>query len=225
MQSKSLPFLTALFSAILLISNIASVKIVQIGSFTFDGGTLLFPLSYIFSDIFTEVFGFRLARRTIWIGILVQLLAILLFAIVGLLPASEEWQHQQAYSTILLTTTRIVLASIIAFLFGSWSNDLLLSLMKRWSHGKYLWMRTIGSTIVGQVVDTTLFCVIAFGGTISSSLLLNIVLSNYVFKVGVEIFITPITYIVCNYLKQLEGIDVIDYHSDYTPFSIKIQDH
>lgn len=224
MQTKSLPFLTGVFVAILLISNIASVKLVQLGAFTFDGGTILFPLSYIFSDIFTEVYGFRIARRTLWIGILTQLLAVSLFALVGALPASNEWTGQNAYSTILLTTSRIVIASIVAFLFGSWSNDLLLSLMKRWSNGKFLWMRTISSTIIGQGIDTSLFCVIAFLGTVSPTLLLTIILSNYIFKVGVEVIVTPVTYLVCNFLKRYEGMDVIDYHSDYNPFSIRIHD-
>lgn len=222
MNYKSLPFLTGLFVAILLISNIASVKLVQFGAFTFDGGTLLFPISYIFSDVFTEVFGFRIARRTIWIGILVQLLAVSVFAVVGFLPSSTEWDGQVAYMTVLSTTIRIVAASMIAFLFGSWSNDVLLSLMKRWSQGKHLWMRTIGSTLVGEGIDTILFCLIAFLGTVSFPLLVTIILSNYLLKVGIEVVVTPVTYFICKKLKRYEGVDIIDNHTDYNPFSVRV---
>jgi len=222
---KTLPVITGLFVAVLLISNVASTKLVQFGSFTFDGGTLLFPISYIFGDVLTEVYGFRLARRTIWIGIVAQVLAVLLFALVGSLPAASEWNQQPAYSSILLTTTRIVIASITAFLFGSWSNDVVMSVMKRLQQKKHLWQRTIGSTLIGEGLDTALFCTIAFYGTISNELLWTIVASNYIFKVGVEVVATPITYIVCNYLKRADHSDVVDYHHDYSPFALRINEH
>ncbi|MDK9699329.1 MAG: queuosine precursor transporter [bacterium] len=216
---RMLPAITGFFVAILLISNIASSKLVQLGYFTFDGGTILFPLSYIFGDILTEVYGFRIARRTIWIGLAAQLLAVVTFAFVGSLPYPSEWMAQSSYDSILTTTLRIVAASIIAYLFGSWANDALLSVMKRMSKGKRLWQRTIGSTIIGEGIDTTLFCVIAFAGSMSTGLLLTVILSNYIFKVAIEIFATPVTYFACAKLKKVEGVDVIDQHHDYSPFS------
>ena len=221
---RLLPAITGFFVAILLISNIASSKLVQFGSFTFDGGTILFPLSYIFGDILTEVYGFRIARRTIWIGLAAQLLAVATFAFVGMLPFPSEWTAQSSYNAVLLTTLRIVAASVCAYLFGSWANDALMSIMKRKQSGKQLWQRTIGSTVVGEGIDTALFCVIAFAGTMSNSLLLTIILSNYIFKVGVEALATPATYFVCNRLKRAEGIDVVDRHRDYSPFSWSLRE-
>lgn len=214
--------ITGFFVAVLLISNIASSKLVQLASFTFDGGTLLFPLTYIFSDIFTEVYGFRIARRTIWIGLICQLAAMGVFMVVGLLPAPAEWQNQIAYSQILTTTFRIIIASSVAYFFGSWSNDLLMSILKRKTGGRYLWTRTIGSTLIGEGIDTVIFCLIAFGGVFSNSLLLSIIISNYIFKCGIEVLATPVTYLTCKKIKSIEGIDVIDHHKDYSPFSWKI---
>ncbi len=219
---KSLPAITGFFVAVLLISNVASTKLVNLGHFTFDGGTLLFPISYIFGDILTEVYGFRIARRTIWIGLAAQLMAVSLFAVVGMLPSASEWTNQAAYESILLSTTRIVMASVAAYLFGSWSNDTIMSIMKRFQPKKHLWMRTIGSTVVGEALDTGLFCMIAFAGTISSELLWTIILSNYIFKVGVEVFATPVTYLACNTLKRIDQCDVVDTHRDYNPFSWRI---
>ena len=221
-QPRLLPAFTGFFVAILLISNVASSKLVTFSSFTFDGGTLLFPLSYIFSDLLTEVYGFRIARRTIWIGFVAQLAAVTLFAIVGALPAPAGWDGGEAYQRILTSTSRIIAGSCLAYFAGSWANDTLLSLLKKYTKGRMLWTRTIGSTLVGEGLDTALFCLIAFAGTMSGDLLLTIILSNYIFKCGVEAAFTPITYWVCRRVKRWEGMDVYDYHVNYTPFSWRL---
>ncbi|MFC2150001.1 queuosine precursor transporter, partial [Calditrichota bacterium] len=173
----------------------------------------------------TEVYGFRIARRTIWIGLACQTVAMGVFALVGMLPFPAEWEAQTAYNQILTSTSRIMLASFIAYLFGSWSNDALMSLLKRYTHGKHLWTRTIGSTLVGEGLDTVLFCIIAFYGVFSNDLLLTIIISNYIFKCGVEVLATPFTYLACNAVKRFEELDVIDNHTDYSPFSLRLGDN
>jgi uncharacterized integral membrane protein (TIGR00697 family) len=177
-----LALLVSFFVAVLLISNVASTKIVDFGWFTFDGGTLLFPLSYIFGDILTEVYGYKRARGVIWLGFFCALLMSIVFIIVGKLPASPDWPNQQAYDAILGLTPRIVIASGLAYLFGSFSNSIILAKMKIWTKGKMLWLRTIGSTIVGELVDSTFFIIIAFAGVLPTSLLVTLILSNYIFK-------------------------------------------
>lgn len=205
---KYLDYITGIFVAVLLISNTASVKILNLGWFAFDGGTILFPLAYIFGDILTEVYGYRRSRRVIWTGFFSIILMAVVYAIVGYLPAAEGWGMQDAYMSILGIVPRIVLASIIAYFAGEFSNSYILAKMKVWMNGKYLWMRTISSTIVGEGVDTALFVLIAFAGTMPTSLLVAIIVSNYVFKVGVEVLFTPITYAIVNFLKRKE-------HEDY----------
>ena len=184
---KYYDYLLGLFVAVLLISNVASTKIVMFGPFTFDGGTLLFPLSYIFGDILTEVYGYKKAKRVIWIGFAGSFLAALVFIIVGKLPAAADWPYQEAYNNILGLTPRIVLASLIAYLSGAFSNSYILAKLKIKTKGRFLWLRAIASTLLGQGLDTALFVVIAFAGILSPGLLLTVVISNYVFKVGIEV--------------------------------------
>lgn len=211
----------ALFIAVLLISNIASTKIVSIWKLTFDGGTLLFPLAYIFGDILTEVYGYKRSRRVIWLGFLSAALLSITLIIVQFLPAAQGWENQKAYETILGLTPRIVLASLVAYFVGEFSNSYILAKMKVMTKGKYLWTRTIGSTIVGEGVDTLLFCTIAFLGVLPNALLLTIIISNYAFKVGIEILFTPITYKTVAFLKKKENIDYYDYKTKFNPFRIK----
>ncbi len=217
-QPKHLDTITGLFVAILLISNLASTKIVDVVWLTFDGGTLLFPLSYIFGDILTEVYGYRRSRRVIWIGFFSAALMSATLAVVGALPASSSWDHQEAFDAILGTTPRIVAASLIAYWAGEFSNSYVLARMKVATEGKRLWTRTIGSTLVGQGIDTLLFVLIAFGGTLPLDVLRDIIVSNYVFKCGVEIIFTPLTYFVVRRLKTSEGIDWYDRGTDFNPF-------
>ena len=218
---KYLGTLSVFFVSILLISNVASTKIVDFGLFTFDGGTLLFPLSYIFGDILTEVYGYKKTREVIWIGFFSALMMSIIFIIVGKLPAAPGWDNQNAYDAILGLTPRIVIASLFAYICGSFSNSFILAKMKLWTSGKYLWTRTIGSTIVGEFIDSTLFILIAFLGILPTSLLFTLIVSNYIFKTLVEVIFTPITYKTINFLKINENEDFYDKDTNFNPFVSK----
>lgn len=229
MQTRSFRYLDVIvgfFVAVLLISNIASsAKIVHVGPFVYDAGTLLFPLSYIFGDVLTEVYGYSVSRRVIWIGFATLLLMSLLLVVVGLLPGDADWVGagnfgNDAYGKILGLTPRIVAGSLAAFWAGSFINDFLLARLKVVTNGKWLWLRTIGSTIVGEGLDTLVFVLIAFAGTMPNDLLWSIVWSNYVFKVGVEVLFTPVTYAIVRKLKRVEQVDHYDRETDFNPFKI-----
>jgi uncharacterized integral membrane protein (TIGR00697 family) len=217
---KHLDTITALFVAVLLISNVTSTKLLDLGPFTFDGGTILFPLSYIFGDILTEVYGYGRSRKVIWLGFASALLMSVTFIIVGALPAADDWPNQPAYDAILGLTPRIVLASLIAFFAGEFSNAFVLAKMKILTRGRWLWTRTIGSTLIGQLVDTALFVMIAFVGVWPGSVLAAVVISNYIFKCGVEILFTPVTYWITGWLKQQEQEDYYDTQTNFNPFPI-----
>ncbi len=217
-QYRYLDLITALFVAVLLISNIASTKIVEIWRFTFDGGTILFPISYIFGDILTEVYGYRTSRRVIWIGFFCALLMSLVLGLIGLIKPASGWDLQEAYMAILGQTPRIVAASLIAYFAGEFSNSFTLAKMKILTKGRWLWTRTIGSTVIGQCVDTVLFVLIAFAGLYEWDLVFLIIMSNYIFKVGFEVVLTPVTYRVVGFLKKRENVDYYDYGTDFNPF-------
>lgn len=215
------------FVAVLLISNIVSVKAVRFAlpwigmHFSFDGGTLLFPLSYIFADILTEVYGYERSRRVIWAGFAGLVLMAAVVWLVGVIPADPDWPLQQSYQELLMTAPRIALASIIAYFVGEFSNSYILSRLKIFTKGKHLWVRTIGSTLVGQLIDSVLFVWIAFGGIWENSLVMRVLIANYIFKTGYEIMATPITYTVTNWLKKRENEDHYDYEANYNPFILK----
>ncbi|MCS7057185.1 MAG: queuosine precursor transporter [Thermoflexales bacterium] len=219
---KYLDVVIGLFVAVLIVSNLSSsAKIVTLGPFTFDGGTLLFPLSYIFGDILTEVYGYSVSRRVIWIGFAAAALFSLTVWFVGLLPGEAEWSSRvgmDAYNAVLGSAPRIVLASLIAYWAGAFSNAFVLARLKVVTQGRWLWTRTIGSTVVGQAVDTCLFIVIAFVGTLSAGALWDITASNYIFKVGVEVLFTPVTYALVGWLKRSEGVDAYDAQTNFNPF-------
>ncbi len=215
---KHLDTITALFVTVLLISNVTSTKIVDLGPFTFDGGTILFPLSYIFGDILTEVYGYSRSRKVIWLGFVSAMLMSVTFILVGVLPPAADWHYQTAYDQILGLTPRIVAASLVAYLVGEFSNSFILAKLKLLTHGRWLWTRTIASTLIGQIVDTALFIAIAFTGVVPSGLLLTLIVSNYLFKCGVEILFTPVTYWVTGWLKQQEREDHYDSDTDFNPF-------
>jgi queuosine precursor transporter len=217
---KYFDLIMALFVSVLIISNVASSKIVDLGPFTFDGGTLLFPISYIFGDILTEVYGYRRSRRVIWAGFGAAALMAGVLALVGALPPAQGWEHQEAYEAILGTTPRIVAGSLVAYFAGEFSNSYVLAKMKIWTQGRLLWTRTIGSTLVGEGVDTFLFVLIAFGGALPWALWWSILISNYVFKVGLEAAMTPATYRITNFLKRSENEDVYDIGTDFNPFKV-----
>lgn len=218
---KHLGAISVFFVAVLLISNIASTKIVQFGILTFDGGTLLFPLAYIFDDVLTEVYGYARSRRTIWLGFVCTAVMALLLYIVQILPPAADWGNQVAYDVILGQAPRIVLASLIAYLSGEFLNSFVLAKMKIWTRGKALWTRTIGSTLVGELVDSTLFIMIAFYGVLPGDLLFTLILSNYIFKTTIEVVFTPITYAVIGFLKKSEGEDYYDRTTNFNPFALK----
>ncbi|HEX2395992.1 MAG TPA: queuosine precursor transporter [Bacteroidales bacterium] len=212
--------LVAIFVAVLLISNISSTKILTLWKFTFDGGTILFPLSYIFGDILTEVYGFRRSRRVIWLGFFSALLMSIVLYIVQLLPPASDWPNQQAFEALLGIVPRIVVASLLAYFAGEFSNSITLSLLKIRTKGRFLWIRTIFSTIIGEGIDTLIFCMIAFYGTMPGDVLWAIIISNYIFKCAVEIILTPVTYKVVHFLKKVEKTDVYDVGVKYNPFAI-----
>jgi queuosine precursor transporter len=219
---RYLDFITAFFVAVLLISNTVSVKPVRLWLFTYDGGTILFPLSYIFGDILTEVYGYARSRRVIWLGFSATALMAVMYILIGRLPAAGDWPFQKDYQNILGLAPRIVAASLIAYFSGEFSNSFVLAKMKILTRGRWLWSRTIGSTLVGEMVDTLLFVIIAFLGApgYPTRLLGAIVISNYVFKVGVEVLFTPATYAIVGFLKRREREDHYDYQTDFSPFRL-----
>ena len=223
-----------LFVAVLIISNIASsAKIVDWGfgvlgiRLAFDAGTILFPISYIFGDILTEVYGYKRSRRVIWTGFFSLALAAFIFWIVGLLPGETTWQGyagDTAYQAILggMSSGGIVLASLTAYWLGEFSNSFVLAKMKILTNGRWLWSRTIGSTLIGELVDTVIFVVVASAfGVFPWSLFFTLTVSNYVFKVVMEVLMTPVTYWVVSSLKRAEGEDVYDRDTNFNPFRVE----
>ncbi len=220
-SSKYFIYIAVLFVAVLMISNTIAVKIIQLGPLFISGATIIFPLSYIFGDILTEVYGYAASRRIIWLGFVVMILMALTYWIVQILPAAPFWQGQAAYESILGVVPRIVLASLIGYFIGEFCNSYVLSKMKIWTEGRHLWTRTISSTVVGEGVDSVLFATIAFAGIIPWPELWQLIGSIYAFKVAIEVIFTPLTYIIVNRLKRAEGMDVYDIGVDYNPFHIK----
>ena len=219
---KYLDLITTAFAVVLVLSNITSTKIVSLtGWLNFDGGTILFPLAYIFGDILTEVYGYARARRVIWIGFVMNILMITVFWIVGKLPASGAWGMQSSYDAILGVVPRIVLASLAAYLIGEFSNSLILAKLKIKTQGKLLWLRALSSTVIGQFLDTTVFLLIAFAGILPWDLIWSIWLTNYIFKILVEVVLLPITYRAVAFLKRKEKIDVYDTDTNFNPLTTK----
>ena len=214
--------LVSAFVAVLLISNLVAPKLVSWGPFVFSGAQLLFPITYIFGDIFTEVYGYAGSRRAIWNGFLASILLTTISSIVIALPSAPEWKQQPAYQIVLGSMPRIVIASLIAYWCGEFANSFVMARMKVLSNGKYLWMRTIGSTVVGQAVDTILVVSIIFAGTIPLSTMLNLMISGYGGKVIYEALATPLTYGAVNWLKRVEGVDIMDTHTNFSPFKAKL---
>jgi uncharacterized integral membrane protein (TIGR00697 family) len=227
----------AFFVAVLITSNVASsAKIVELGfslfgfwgiasmPLAFDGGTLLFPLSYVFGDILTEVYGFRASRRVIWTGFICLALSAFVFFILRRLPADPGWEARggsAAYETILggMSAGGIVLASLLGYLTGEFSNSVVLSRMKVLMKGKLLWARTIGSTLVGELLDSAVFVLAAtLTGVFPRELFITLILTNYIIKCLIEVLMTPLTYLAVRRLKKAEGVDVYDLGVKYNPF-------
>jgi uncharacterized integral membrane protein (TIGR00697 family) len=212
----------AFFAAILLISNLAATKLVGFGPIITDGGAVLFPLIYIFGDILTEVYGYKYARRAIWTGFGVMLLAVIAFTIVRYLPGAAEYNDQAAFEAVLGFFPRIVLASLVAYLAGEFLNAYVLAKLKVWTAGKKMWLRLIGSTFVGQLADTVIFAVIAFGGILTGSDMLKFIAVGWLFKTGVEVVMLPLTYPVINFLKRREGVDTYDKKTNFSPAHLSV---
>lgn len=220
-SSKYFLYIAIMFVAVIMVSNTVGAKIIQIGSLTLSGAIFIFPISYIFGDVLTEVYGYRASRRIIWSGFAVSIFLSLSYWLVQMLPPAPFWPNQSAYVAILGGVPRIVAGSILAYFTGEFCNSYILSRMKVRMNGKHLWARTVGSTIVGEGIDTVIFSTIAFAGLIPSHSLLILIGSGYLVKVLYEIAATPLTYLVVNKLKKAEGIDAYDRGINYNPFTLK----
>lgn len=207
----------AVFVTCLIVANIMAVKIIGLFGLVFDAGTLIFPISYIFGDVLTEVYGFRRARQVIWLGFLCNLLAVGAISLGLVLPAASFWEGQAAYERILGYAPRLLAASFIAYLVGELANSFVLARMKVATEGRWLWSRTIGSTVVGQGFDSLVFVLIAFTGTIPTSALLSVILTQWVLKSAYEAIATPFTYLIVNRLKRAEGVDHYDRDTSFNP--------
>lgn len=227
-QNRYFPLVTAVFVTALIVSNIVAVKQIQIGPFKLTAALLIFSVSYIFGDVLTEVYGYAKARRVIWIGFGCNLLAVAAFITAGMLPPSSTWAlpgfespeaSQTAYGAILGYTPLILLASFAAYLTGEFLNSFVMAKMKIWTGGRWLWTRTIGSTLVAQVADTGIFVgIIALGGLVAPGDVLAIILGEWLSKVAYEVLATPVTYRVVNWLKRQEQEDHFDRDTNFTPF-------
>lgn len=212
----------ASFVTILLCSNlIGASKVCRVWGFTFSSGVLVFPISYIFGDILTEVYGYARSRKVVWAGFGALAFASIMAWTVVALPPAPGWTEQAAYETVFGATWRIVVASLIAYFVGEFANSFTLAKMKILTQGKWLWTRTIGSTIVGEAVDSALFYPLAFLGIWPNDLVLKVMISNYTIKVLWEVFMTPVTYKIVGFLKKFENEDYYDYETDFNPFSLK----
>jgi queuosine precursor transporter len=207
-----------IFVVILLVSNLVAAKIILIGPFKISGSLLLFPLTYIFGDVFTEVYGYSGSRRAIWIGFFASTLLAILAKIIVLLPPAPEFVHQEAYATVFDAVPRAILGSLAAFWAGEFANSYVMAKMKVFTSGRHLWARTVGSTVVGQAVDTAIVITIIFAGNASWGTIANLIFSGYIAKVAYEALMTPFTYLVVNRLKHMEGVDVFDINTDFNPF-------
>jgi uncharacterized integral membrane protein (TIGR00697 family) len=213
----------ALFVTILLCSNIiGAAKVASVWGFTFGAGVLFFPISYIFNDVLTEVYGYARARKVVWAGFGAIIFASFMSWVIVTLPPAMGWNDQQAYETVFGQTPRIVFASLTAFFVGEFANSYVLAKMKLRTNGRHLWMRTIGSTIVGEAVDSIVFYPIAFLGVWDDALVLQVMISNYMIKVAWEALVTPFTYKVVGFLKRAEQEDYYDHKTNFTPFSIEV---
>jgi len=216
--SHRLVIFIALFITCLITANVIAVKIISLGPFLLPAAIFIFPLSYIIGDVLTEVYGYRLARRVIWLGFLCNLVFVFFVWLGQMLPAAPFWEGQEAYQRILGYTPRLLAASFLGYLVGEFANSFILARMKIMTRGRWLWSRTIGSTIVGQGLDTSIFITVAFIGT--PSFMPIMILYHWLAKTLIEALATPLTYVIVNSMKKREAIDTYDYDTRFNPFVI-----
>ncbi len=223
-------FVMAAFVAILLLSNVlgagkvAVVDVPWLGERPFGAGILFFPISYVIGDVLTEVYGYARARRVIWAGFVAVLFMAVMSWVVVKLPPAPSWGNQAAYDVIFGQVPRIVFASVLAFWAGEFVNSYVLARMKVWTGGRWLWTRTIGSTIAGEGVDSLIFYPAAFLGAVgfTPGLVVTLIVTQWLLKVGWEVVLTPVTYAAVGWLKRKEGVDVFDDGTDFTPFRTRV---
>jgi hypothetical protein len=220
--SPAFLILACLFVMFLLLSNIIAGKLIQVFGLVLPAAAILFPLSYLFGDVLTEVYGYRKSRLVIWVGFACNALMALIFLAAIALPYPSFWHNQNAYATVLGMTPRLVGASLVGYWAGEFSNSAILSLMKKLTGGRWLWTRTIGSTVIGQGVDTLIFIVGAFYGLVPAGVLIQMVVAQYVWKVVYEAAATPLTYLIVGWLKRVEGVDTFDWGVRYNPFRLEV---
>jgi uncharacterized integral membrane protein (TIGR00697 family) len=218
-QFRYLDVLITAFVVILLVSNLVAQKIIRIGPLSISGGLVLFPITYIFGDIFTEVYGYAASRRAIWLGFWGTALMYGVGALIIALPADPDFHDQQAFITVFGILPRLLIASLIAFWAGEFANSYTMARLKILTRGRWLWTRTISSTVVGQAVDTTIVVILTFAGHYPAHTLVKLILTSYCFKVAYEILATPLTYLVVNFLKRAENSDAYDAHTNFNPFT------
>jgi queuosine precursor transporter len=217
--SQRLVIITALFVTCLITANVITTKLVGLGFLVVPAAIIVFPLSYIFGDVLTEVYGYSTARRVIWLGFLCNLVFVFFAWIGQILPPASFWENQTAYVSILGAAPRILLASFLGYLVGEFANSIVLSKLKVRTQGRWLWVRTISSTVVGEGLDTAIFLTAAFAGT--SSFMPMMIIYHWSAKVLIEIAATPLTYLLVGWLKKEEGIDNFDNKISFNPFSVK----
>lgn len=210
--------------ATLLISNLGAVKLIAFGSIISDGGAILFPLAYILGDVMTEVYGYKHTRRAIWVSFVLLLVMVTALTIVRYLPAADEATNVTAFDSIFGFVPRIVLASLAAYVAGEFMNSFVLAKMKVRSRGKQLWKRLVGSTLVGETVDTTIFGLVAFAGILNGTAMVRFIVIGVMFKTAVEVLMLPVTYRVIAWLKKRESEDYFDKKTNFTPLSLRLDD-
>lgn len=212
-------FLTILFTTCLLTANIIAVKIISLFGYFVPAGIIIFPISYILGDVLTEVYGYENTKKIIWLGFFANLIMVIAITIGQYLPSASFWTNQKSFETILGYTPRLLVASFTAFLVGSFANSFVMSKMKILTKGNMLWSRTIGSTIVGEGLDSLIFISIAFITTVPFAILVSLILTQWIIKTIYEIIATPLTYWVVGFIKKKEKVDSYDYKVNYNPFS------
>jgi hypothetical protein len=212
--------LAGLFIAFLVASNIIAVKLISVFGLVLPAAVVIFPVTYLFGDVLTEVYGYRKTRMIIWMGFGANLIVVGAILLAGVIPAAPIWTGQPAYTAILGQTPRLLLGSFTAYLVGEFLNSMVLSRLKLATKGRWLWTRTIGSTLIGQGADSAIFISIAFAAVVPSHILLQMILTQWLFKVAYEIAATPLTYLIVGYLKRSDRVDAFDYNINLNPLRV-----